>query len=447
MLMPTAAGMNNVSEIYRSSGAASSLVAIRQRRPQSLPATVSRPAPRGARPLHAWGRLEGSWIHSSAGRAGWLGCRRQAQGAPSRSRRRAAPASSSSDSGERPSSSAVYDAALQDSNYSSLSTKSSGSTGSEDLRPHGGSLPTGKLHHGSSGGALDVDTSSSGAGCCCHSNGNPGPTLSTGPHAAPRGGPLELRHAPDAQHSGQQQQLAALAAKLDPGLASPQQPPEQQQQQQQAALVAVPQPPASRGVLYFIVSAWLLVALVWALLCRCKDDEACTMLLVFENATLGSRQLVSLLRLFFAIPQQLLLLAPLMNRLHGQSKPASAYDAVPALIHQPSTDAPCPLLLPSPLCHAAQGSVAAVMVAGVANRVLYKMAITPLKNYVFFMAQLQTFGYCAVYFSVLLARHRCVQGGPGPTSAAVGFFVWRVCGCFVSFLLRCCCRCRWRIGC
>ncbi len=46
------------------------------------------------------------------------------------------------------------------------------------------------------------------------------------------------------------------------------------------------------------------------------------------------------------------------------------------------------------------------MVSGVANRVLYKMAITPLKNYVFFMAQLQTFGYCAVYFSVLLARYR-----------------------------------------
>lgn len=108
-----------------------------------------------------------------------------------------------------------------------------------------------------------------------------------------------------------------------------------------------------------------------------------------------------------------------------------------------------PTLPPTAPLRSPQGSVAAVMVSGVANRVLYKMAITPLSNYggrccseqsafrftfeplyacgparparqmvppplarvclcaVFFMAQLQTFGYCAVYFSILLARHRC----------------------------------------
>lgn len=55
-----------------------------------------------------------------------------------------------------------------------------------------------------------------------------------------------------------------------------------------------------------------------------------------------------------------------------------------------------------------QGSIVAVVVSGVANRLLYKMAITPLSNYVFFMAQLQTFGYCAVYFTILLMRYRHV---------------------------------------
>lgn len=45
-----------------------------------------------------------------------------------------------------------------------------------------------------------------------------------------------------------------------------------------------------------------------------------------------------------------------------------------------------------------------VVVTGIANRVLYKMALTPLQDYVFFLAQLQTFGYVAVYFGFLLLR-------------------------------------------
>ena len=40
------------------------------------------------------------------------------------------------------------------------------------------------------------------------------------------------------------------------------------------------------------------------------------------------------------------------------------------------------------------GLVAAVMGFGVLNRVLYKMALVPLGDYVFFLAQFQTFG-CA----------------------------------------------------
>ena len=53
-----------------------------------------------------------------------------------------------------------------------------------------------------------------------------------------------------------------------------------------------------------------------------------------------------------------------------------------------------------------QFSVLAVVALGVANRVLYKMALTPLHNYVFFLAQAQTFGYVAVYFAALYIRYR-----------------------------------------
>ncbi|DBB00299.1 TPA: hypothetical protein ACH3X1_014123 [Trebouxia sp. C0004] len=51
-------------------------------------------------------------------------------------------------------------------------------------------------------------------------------------------------------------------------------------------------------------------------------------------------------------------------------------------------------------------SILAVVVFGVANRVLYKMALVPLGNYIFFLAQLQTFGYVAVYFGALFWRYR-----------------------------------------
>ncbi len=47
------------------------------------------------------------------------------------------------------------------------------------------------------------------------------------------------------------------------------------------------------------------------------------------------------------------------------------------------------------------------MVTGIANRILYKMALVPLGNYVFFLAQFQTFGYVVVYFAVLALRRRC----------------------------------------
>ncbi|XP_049406012.1 protein CLT1, chloroplastic-like [Solanum stenotomum] len=47
----------------------------------------------------------------------------------------------------------------------------------------------------------------------------------------------------------------------------------------------------------------------------------------------------------------------------------------------------------------------ATVVLGVGNRVLYKLALVPLKNYPFFLAQLATFGYVLVYFSILYVRY------------------------------------------
>eukprot|EP00197_Chlamydomonas_leiostraca_P007043 CAMPEP_0202860260 /NCGR_PEP_ID=MMETSP1391-20130828/2039_1 /ASSEMBLY_ACC=CAM_ASM_000867 /TAXON_ID=1034604 /ORGANISM="Chlamydomonas leiostraca, Strain SAG 11-49" /LENGTH=566 /DNA_ID=CAMNT_0049539403 /DNA_START=243 /DNA_END=1944 /DNA_ORIENTATION=- len=47
-----------------------------------------------------------------------------------------------------------------------------------------------------------------------------------------------------------------------------------------------------------------------------------------------------------------------------------------------------------------------VLVFGVTNRVLYKQALVPMQNYVFFLAQFQNIGYLAVYFTALWVRYR-----------------------------------------
>ncbi|KAI5075696.1 hypothetical protein GOP47_0009772 [Adiantum capillus-veneris] len=47
-----------------------------------------------------------------------------------------------------------------------------------------------------------------------------------------------------------------------------------------------------------------------------------------------------------------------------------------------------------------------VVAFSVANRVLYKMALVPMKEYPFFLALFNTFGYVVVYFSILYARYR-----------------------------------------
>ncbi|KAM3342333.1 protein CLT2, chloroplastic isoform X2 [Capsicum galapagoense] len=49
---------------------------------------------------------------------------------------------------------------------------------------------------------------------------------------------------------------------------------------------------------------------------------------------------------------------------------------------------------------------ALTLVLGVANQVLYKLALVPMKEYPFFLAQVTTFGYLAIYLSILYARYR-----------------------------------------
>ncbi|XP_042463126.1 protein CLT1, chloroplastic-like [Zingiber officinale] len=46
------------------------------------------------------------------------------------------------------------------------------------------------------------------------------------------------------------------------------------------------------------------------------------------------------------------------------------------------------------------------VVLGTGNRVLYKLALVPLKEYPFFLAQFATFGYLVVYFSILYTRYQ-----------------------------------------
>lgn len=45
-----------------------------------------------------------------------------------------------------------------------------------------------------------------------------------------------------------------------------------------------------------------------------------------------------------------------------------------------------------------QASIGLVLVFGVANRVLYKQALVPMQNYVFFLAQLQNIGARCLVF-------------------------------------------------
>ncbi|KAI4992070.1 hypothetical protein ZWY2020_041933 [Hordeum vulgare] len=71
---------------------------------------------------------------------------------------------------------------------------------------------------------------------------------------------------------------------------------------------------------------------------------------------------------------------------------------------------------------------AAVVALALANRVLYKLALVPLKSYPFFLALLTTFGYVVMYFSILYARYSCGAMLPGPAIPILSqsFLVWQL---------------------
>lgn len=53
-----------------------------------------------------------------------------------------------------------------------------------------------------------------------------------------------------------------------------------------------------------------------------------------------------------------------------------------------------------------QGVIATVLGLGTLNRVLYRLALVPLKDYVFFLAQAQNIGYILIYYALLAIRFR-----------------------------------------
>jgi hypothetical protein len=53
-----------------------------------------------------------------------------------------------------------------------------------------------------------------------------------------------------------------------------------------------------------------------------------------------------------------------------------------------------------------QAALGVLLASGTANRVLYRMALVPLKDYIFFLAQCQNLMYILVYFTLLGLRYR-----------------------------------------
>jgi len=49
---------------------------------------------------------------------------------------------------------------------------------------------------------------------------------------------------------------------------------------------------------------------------------------------------------------------------------------------------------------------AAYVVFGVSNRVIYKMALVSMKDYLFFLGQFLSLAYICVYIPVLYSRYR-----------------------------------------
>ncbi len=53
-----------------------------------------------------------------------------------------------------------------------------------------------------------------------------------------------------------------------------------------------------------------------------------------------------------------------------------------------------------------QAAVGGLLLLGTSNRVLYRMALVPMRDYIVFLAQFQNLFYVIAYFALLWLRYR-----------------------------------------
>ncbi|KAK8552123.1 hypothetical protein V6N13_120546 [Hibiscus sabdariffa] len=150
--------------------------------------------------------------------------------------------------------------------------------------------------------------------------------------------------------------------------------------------------------------------------CRSLPFHLTTSIILNSNsAKLQSPILMSLPQNRSSFPRNL-------NRSIAKAPPNSSAVIRPNLTVRASSKTPSP---------AADAKLIAISSAvtitfAVANRVLYKLALVPMKEYPFFLAQFTTFGYVVIYFSILFIRYRAgivtneMLGLPKSRFAAIG---------------------------
>ncbi|GMI91022.1 CRT (chloroquine-resistance transporter)-like transporter 2 [Hibiscus trionum] len=142
---------------------------------------------------------------------------------------------------------------------------------------------------------------------------------------------------------------------------------------------------------------------------------ATSILLNSNSAKLQSPILMSLPQNRSSFPRHL-------NRSISKAPPNSSAVIRPILTVRASTKTPSPAADTKLIAI----SSAVTIAFAVANRVLYKLALVPMKEYPFFLAQFTTFGYVVIYFSILFIRYRAgivineMLGLPKSRFAAIG---------------------------
>ncbi|KAL4336130.1 hypothetical protein GQ457_07G024290 [Hibiscus cannabinus] len=150
--------------------------------------------------------------------------------------------------------------------------------------------------------------------------------------------------------------------------------------------------------------------------CRSLPFHLTTSIILNSNsAKLQSPILMSLPQNRSSFPRNL-------NRSIANAPPNSSAAIRPNLTVRASSKTPSPVADAKLIAI----SSAVTITFAVANRVLYKLALVPMKEYPFFLAQFTTFGYVVIYFSILFIRYRAgivtneMLGLPKSRFAAIG---------------------------